>query len=129
MTIAKCLKMEVGAATHVFYIKPIEDPNVYLHGHREVFEDGSVVESPFSLLANLMNIPWLPRQLISGGQTGADRAALDFACFNRIPMGVGVPAGDWRLTALYRPSTSCLKRNLQATGSARSEIFRKVMQL
>jgi len=93
MSLARCLKIEIGAAAHVLYAKPIDDPNAYAQGRREVFENGSVAEAPCNLPVQLRSLPWLPRQLISGGQTGADRAALDFACFHRIPHGGWCPCG------------------------------------
>jgi hypothetical protein len=35
----------------------------------------------------------IPRKIISGGQTGADRAGLDFALANQIPVGGWCPKG------------------------------------
>jgi hypothetical protein len=35
----------------------------------------------------------MPTKIVSGGQTGADRAALDFALANEIPVGGWVPRG------------------------------------
>lgn len=47
----------------------------------------------------------LPRRIVSGGQTGVDRAALDVALELRIPCGGWVPAGrraeDGRLAERY----------------------------
>lgn len=47
----------------------------------------------------------LPGKIISGGQTGVDRAALDFAIERGIPHGGWCPAGrraeDWPLDARY----------------------------
>ena len=93
VALARCLKIEIGSAAHVYYVKPIEDPNKYLQGRLEIFDDGSVVPANFNLPDSLINTPWLPRQIVSGGQTGADRAALDFACLNRIPHGGWCPRG------------------------------------
>ncbi len=46
------------------------------------------------------------RKIISGGQTGADRAALDFAIEHGIPHGGWCPAGRWaedgKIDARYR---------------------------
>lgn len=93
LSLTRCLKIEIGPAAQVFYAKPIDDPNAYLQGRREVFENGSVVEAPRSHPIHLRNFRWLPQRLISGGQTGADRAALDFACIHRIPHGGWCPCG------------------------------------
>jgi hypothetical protein len=38
---------------------------------------------------------YLPRRLLSGGQTGVDRAALDFALSRGVPCGGWCPAGRW----------------------------------
>ena len=58
------------------------------------------------------------QKIISGGQTGADRAALDFAIANRIPHGGWCPAGrvaedgtiDWRYRLKETPSQSYVQR-------------------
>jgi hypothetical protein len=43
----------------------------------------------------------LVEEIVSGGQTGADRAALDFASAHGIPMAAGAPArSKVRTTAL-----------------------------
>jgi len=106
LTLARCLKLEIGAARQVVYIKPIEDPNIYLQVDSDVFEDGEVVRAHCILPDHLASTSWLPRQIVSGGQTGADRAALDFACFNRIPHGGWCPQGriavDGQLSFKYQ---------------------------
>src|SRR5262249_5910478 len=38
-------------------------------------------------------IPWRPRKIVSGGQTGADRAALDVALAGGLEVGGWVPKG------------------------------------
>jgi len=61
------------------------------------------------------------QKIISGGQTGADRAALDFAIDNDIPYGGWVPKGrrteDGRLPVKYHlqemPTEDYSKRTLQ----------------
>ena len=72
------LKQEVGEVYRVVYEKPYEDPNHPIDERREILVDGTRVPLP----------PWrghIPEPLrfcqhiVSGGQTGADRAALDFA--------------------------------------------------
>lgn len=49
---------------------------------------------------------WLPRSIVSGGQTGVDRAALDWALRHRIPHGGWCPKGrravDGIIPAIYR---------------------------
>ncbi len=87
------LKSELGDSARVYYVKPIEDPNTYLHGHIEVLKDGSLLESPLSRPQYLEQCDWLPKMILSGGQTGVDRAALDWACRKRIPHGGWCPKG------------------------------------
>ncbi|KQC06110.1 MAG: hypothetical protein APR62_08420 [Smithella sp. SDB] len=61
------------------------------------------------------------QKIISGGQTGADRAALDFAIDNNVPYGGWVPKGrrteDGRLPEKYNlqemPTEDYSKRTLQ----------------
>ena len=62
VALARCLKIEIGSVAHVYYVKPIEDPNKYLQGRMEIFDDRSVVQAKFSLPDHLLNTPWLPRQ-------------------------------------------------------------------
>jgi hypothetical protein len=93
LALARCLKLEIGSDRQVIYVKPLEDPNLYLQTNSEVFEHGEVVQAHCRLPDHLANASWLPRQIVSGGQTGADRAALDFACFNKIPHGGWCPQG------------------------------------
>lgn len=60
----------------------------------------------------------LIQKIISGGQTGADRAALDFAIANGIPHGGWCPQGrtaedgaiDWRYRLKETPSPSYVQR-------------------
>jgi len=61
------------------------------------------------------------KKIISGGQTGADRAALDFAIKHKIPHGGWVPKGrlaeDGQLPKKYKltemPTTDYQKRTEQ----------------
>lgn len=87
------LKSELGDTGSVFYVKPFEDPNTYHHGHIEVLKDGSLLSSPPSRPQYLEQCDWLPKMILSGGQTGVDRAALDWACQKRIPHGGWCPKG------------------------------------
>jgi len=93
MELARRLKAELGNAAAVFYVKPLEDPN-YLWMHRvEVLDDSSSIERPWVRPRGRQHPPWLPRVVISGGQTGADRAALDWAICHRIVHGGWCPRG------------------------------------
>lgn len=78
LQLARWLKEEVGDAYRVIYDKPCEDPNHRIDERTEIFVDGTVVplppfRSPFSQPLRCCE------HIVSGGQTGADRGALDFA--------------------------------------------------
>lgn len=60
---------------------------------------------------------WLPRTIVSGGQTGADRAALDWARSHRTRTAAGAQKAVWPLTACCL-SSSCAKQNQPTTGRA-----------
>lgn len=91
LELARRLKAEVGPTAEVRYCKPMEDPNQQFEPLRYVLDDGSVVvgerEEPDE------QEPWPTRQIHAGGQTGADRAALDWAIAYRIIHGGWCPKG------------------------------------
>lgn len=87
------LKTELGEAARVYYVKPHEDPNMWLDRRREVLADGSLIGQPTANQRPLRWLAWLPDRIVSGGQTGADRAALDWACGHRIVHGGWCPKG------------------------------------
>lgn len=87
------LKAELGDAASVYYEKPVEDPNQRLHERVEVLLDGSVVEKDIPRRLQTALSDWFPQMIVSGGQTGVDRAALDWACNHRIPHGGWCPHG------------------------------------
>ena len=76
LELARWLKEEVGTAYRVMYSKPIEDPNHCRETSCEVLADGSLL---WRLDERWQDLPRFCREIVSGGQTGADRAALDFA--------------------------------------------------
>lgn len=75
LQLSQWLKEEVGIAYRIVYQKPIEDPNHGIDERTEILTDGQLLP-----LVSIIR-PWAKslRRIISGGQTGADRAALDFA--------------------------------------------------
>ncbi|MDR2689742.1 MAG: putative molybdenum carrier protein [Azoarcus sp.] len=89
------VKMELGDAARVFYVKAYEDPNGYLNERVEILANGSIVKvgNPMPLRKRLYLPSWFPTMIVSGGQTGVDRAALDWACGHRIPHGGWAPHG------------------------------------
>lgn len=96
------LKDEVGMAYRVVYYKSPHDPNWRLNTRTEVLIDGSLEPSgPTPPHHNRFC-----QHIISGGQTGADRAALDFAIENNITHGGLCPLGrkseDGRIPSKYQ---------------------------
>lgn len=57
-------------------------------------------------------------RLVSGGQTGADRAALDAAIAHGLPYGGWCPAGGWAEDHPAAPGLLAVYPALTATGSA-----------
>lgn len=105
MALARRLKAELGDAARIYYEKPFEDPNRRVQERVELLADGSVVTAfPPRLETSLPD--WFPRVIVSGGQTGGDRAALDWACNQRIPHGGWCPQGrlasDGALSVKYQ---------------------------
>ena len=91
LQLARELKAEVGDAYRVVYEKPAEDPNDRLDGRREILADGTLLALP-PLPGSREPLRFCER-IISGGQTGADRAALDFAIEYGYPHGGWTPRG------------------------------------
>lgn len=78
LQLSRWLKDEVGRAYRVVYVKPCEDPNHRIDERREVLAGGRLALLP-SFGSSGAEPVRLCRHIVSGGQTGADRAALDFA--------------------------------------------------
>lgn len=118
LELARRLKAEVGPTAEVRYCKPMEDPNQNLEPLRYVLDDGSVVaeesEEPDE------QEPWPTRQIHSGGQTGADRAALDWAIAYRIIHGGGALRAGRPRTAHLPAAISSGRPTPQAIVSAPS---------
>jgi hypothetical protein len=93
MALARRLKAELGDAARIYYEKPCEDPNQRVAERVEILADGTVVETVFPRRLQTSLPDWLPNTVVSGGQTGVDRAALDWACNHRIPHGGWCPQG------------------------------------
>lgn len=93
LALAKRLKAELGDAGRVFYVKPFEDPNEHVLVRQEVLLDGSVIHRPIPYAGQLKPLSWFPYKIISGGQTGVDRAALDWAIDHYIEHGGWCPKG------------------------------------
>lgn len=106
MALARRLKAELGDVARIYYEKPVEDPNQRVNERVEILADGTVVETVFPRRLQTSLPDWLPNTVVSGGQTGVDRAALDWACNHRIPHGGWCPQGrrasDGPLSAKYQ---------------------------
>lgn len=92
LELARQLKGEVGDAYRVIYDKPFEDPNHRIDERRELCADGRVLSVPVSRDA-FPDPTRFCQHIVSGGQTGADRAALDFAIKNGYMHGGWAPRG------------------------------------
>lgn len=92
MQLSCWLKEEVGAAYRVVYMKASEDPNHRIDERTEILADGTLLplqpfRSPFPEPRRLCE------RIVSGGQTGADRGALDFAIKHGYIHGGWAPHG------------------------------------
>ena len=92
LQLARWLKEEVGDAYRVVYQKPGEDPNDRIDERREILADGSLQLLP-SFYPPALRPFYFCERIVSGGQTGADRAALDFAIRHGYPHGGWAPRG------------------------------------
>jgi len=72
------LKEEVDEAYRVVYEKPGEDPNHSIDERREILIDGTRVPLP-PWRGHILEPVRFCQHIVTGGQTGADRGALDFA--------------------------------------------------
>ena len=91
LQLARWLKEEVGDGYRVVYTKPIEDPNHRIDEWTEIRADGSLQSLPRP--SRYDGIVGFCQHIVSGGQTGADRAALDFAIRHGYTHGGWAPAG------------------------------------
>lgn len=93
LQLSRLLKEEVGGAYRVIYDKPVEDPNQEINERTEILADGSYLpHPPYCSPVPASALP-ICNHIISGGQTGADRGALDFAMRHRYTHGGWVPHG------------------------------------
>lgn len=105
LQLARWLKEGCGDAYRVVYMKPFEDPNHGLDGRIEILSDGSLRPLP-PFPSATPSPPRFCSKIVSGGQTGVDRAALDFAIANEYPHGGWAPKGreaeDGRIALKYQ---------------------------
>jgi len=90
--LTRWLKEEVGEAYRVVYYKPCEDPNHRVNEKREILANGELV--PLMMPKGTFPEPvHFCEHIVSGGQTGADRGALDFAIEHGYTHGGWAPQG------------------------------------
>jgi hypothetical protein len=87
------LKQEVGDVARIVYEKPFEDPEKEQDERREILSDGTLLPLPGRKEVYCIRLSRFIEQIVSGGQTGADRAALDWAIEHSLPHGGWCPAG------------------------------------
>jgi len=92
LQLARWLKEEVGDVYRVAYVKPHEDPNHCIDERSEILADGALVSLP-PFRGSLLEPRGFCQHIVSGGQTGADRAALDFAMAHGYTHGGWAPRG------------------------------------
>lgn len=92
----------------IVYEKPFEDPDRTHEEWREILAGGSLLLLPNRAQMYRVRLSRLVTRIVSGGQTGADRAALDRAIARGIPHGGWCPPGrmaeDGVIDARYKLS-------------------------
>jgi hypothetical protein len=92
-----------GGAYRVVYGKPFEDPRHRIDERMEILADGALLPLP------PFHDPFPARfcqRIVSGGQTGADRAGLDFAMRHDYPHGGWAPHGRKAKMASFPANTN-----------------------
>lgn len=106
LELCRRLKQELGDAVRIVYIKPSEDPDFKVDQRREILLDGSLRSLPTVRQLCCVPISRQVMRIVSGGQTGADRAVLDWAIRHGISHGGWCPTGrlaeDGVIDARYR---------------------------
>jgi len=115
LALARRLRAELSDDIGVYYQKPFEDPNEQFEETKELLRDGVItLPAQARRLRSGRQVPdWLPAQILSGGQTGVSRAALDWAITERIPHCGWCPkerkAADGELSCRYQLQESDTK--------------------
>lgn len=92
LQLSRWLKEEVGDAYRVVYDKPSEDPNHRIDERTEILTDQALLALPPIRGSSTEPVRFC-QHIVSGGQTGADRGALDFAIENGYTHGGWAPRG------------------------------------
>lgn len=106
LRIAHALKAELGDVARVIYEKPFEDPGRDIDERQEMLAGGEVRLLPGrKAMYASCGLSELITEIISGGQTGADRAALDWAIAHGVPHCGWCPQGrkaeDGQIPPIY----------------------------
>ncbi|UZR28956.1 putative molybdenum carrier protein [Methylococcus mesophilus] len=105
LKLSRWLKKEVGDAYRVVYDKPYEDPNHRIDERTEIVADGRLMPLP-PFCASFPEPIRFCQHIVSGGQTGTDRGALDFAIKHGYTHGGWAPRGreaeDGRIPLKYQ---------------------------
>jgi hypothetical protein len=106
LQLSRWLKEEVGDAYRVVYDKPCEDPNRRIDERTEILANGELAPLPPFRSPRFPEPLRFCEHIISGGQTGADRGALDFAIKHGYTHGGWAPRGreaeDGRIPLKYQ---------------------------
>lgn len=86
------LKQELGDTVRIIYEKPFGDPDKAKDDRREILSNGTLLPLPCRLEVYCIRLSRYVEQIVSGGQTGTDRAALDWAIAKSISHGGWCPA-------------------------------------
>jgi hypothetical protein len=93
LALAGRVKQEIRTRARVIYQKPLQDPRHRAAERQEISLEGSVVRLPNRAQVDLLPLRVLVRRIVAGGQSGVDRAALDWAIDHRIEHGGWCPRG------------------------------------
>jgi hypothetical protein len=91
--LARRVKQEFRTRARVIYQRPVQDPCHRNHERREVSLEGALVRLPNRAQVDVLPLRLLVRRMVSGGQSGVDRAALDWAINHRLEHGGWCPRG------------------------------------
>jgi hypothetical protein len=105
IALARLVKQDIRTRAHVIYQKAVQDPRHRAEERREVSLDGALVRQPNRAQVELLPLRLLVRRIVAGGQTGVDRAALDWAIDHQVEHGGWCPQGrradDGRIADRY----------------------------
>jgi Circularly permutated YpsA SLOG family len=93
LELARLVKQEFRTRARVIYQKPVQDPRHRLDERQEISLEGALLRLPNRAQIELLPLQLLVRRVVSGGQAGVDRAALDWAILHRVDHGGWCPRG------------------------------------